>query len=68
MKGMGAEEEMGEETGNEGNDEGAEKGVGMNEGGTGSEEGRVGYGLGEDNKKGDARRGEEENKGAVGMA
>ena len=39
---MGAEEEMGEETGNEGRDEGAERGVGINEGGTGNEEGRMG--------------------------
>ena len=67
MEGMGAEEEMGEEIGNEDRDEGAEREVGMNEGGTGNEEGRVGYGLGDDNKKGEARRGEEGNKGSVRM-
>ena len=67
MEGMGAEEEMGEEMGNEGRDEGAEREVGMNEGGTGNEEGRVGYGLGEDNKKEEVRRGEGVKKGAIGM-
>ena len=54
VEGMGAEEEMGEEIGNEGRDEGSEREVGMNGGGTGNEEGRVGYGLGDD-KKGVAR-------------
>ena len=55
--------------GNGGRDDGAGRGeAGMNGEGIGNEGGRVGYGLGEDNKTGDARRGTGEDKGAVGMA
>ena len=70
--GLGGDwEEDGEvgEMGNGGRDDGAGRGeVGMNEEGTGNEGGRVGYVLGEDNKTGNARMGEGEDKCAVGIS
>ena len=54
--------------GNGGRDEGAGRGEAvMNGEGNGNEGGRMGYGLGEDNRTGDAGRGAGGDKGAEGM-